>query len=157
MPLSEEDFADEGDNILFRAIKIKDWKKVADLLESPEAATLVKELDVYENTPLHAAIGYQTSDDLILKLLRLYPEATRFHGANEWLPLHLAAMWGSSREIVKELIQEHPEGLDDRGEGGIKGRTPRHFKDRFPQNRDLLMRSTEDWKEIIKTTISESN
>ncbi|CAB9501109.1 expressed unknown protein [Seminavis robusta] len=169
MPLSEEEFADKDDNALFRSIKVKDWDKVRDLISKSTQqqenmtrtdnassiandAPLLRQLDVHENSALHAAIGYQAPDDIVLALINAYPEATAIHGANEWLPLHVAAMWGSSPSIMTALIQQHPEGLDDRGEGGIKGRTPRHFKDRFPHNKELLERSTAEWRAEAKST-----
>jgi ankyrin repeat protein len=155
MPLSQEEFADEADNILFRTIKLKDWSKVREILLADNSLDLLKEMDTYDNTPLHAAIGYQAPDDVILSLIELHPQATKIHGANEWLPLHVAAMWGSSRNVLEQLIRQHPSALDDRGEGGIKGRTPRHFRERFPHNKDLLERSTADWIETINETKNE--
>jgi hypothetical protein len=150
MPLSENEFANEDDNALFQSIKGKDWERVRGLINQASAEkSLLQELDIYENTALHAAIGYQAPDDILLALIEGYPQATMIHGANEWLPLHVAAMWGSSPKVMTALIQEHPAGLDDRGQGGIKGRTPRHFKDRFPHNKDLLERSTEEWTAMI--------
>lgn len=143
MPLSQEEFADEEDNVLFRAIKVKDWDKVRELVSTHDQ--LLQELDCYDNTAIHAALGYQAPDEIVLALLQGYPEAAKIHGANEWLPLHVAAMWGSSSTVMTALIRQYPEGLDDRGQDGIKGRSPRHFKDRFSHNKDLLERSTGDW------------
>lgn len=48
------------------------------------------------------------------------------------------------------IIRAYPQALDDPGEGGIKGRTPRHFSQRFAHNRELLERSTEEWIAIIE-------
>lgn len=144
MPLSEQDFADEEDNLLFRAIKIKDWNKVTEILKGGNEKML-HELDCFDNTALHAALGYQAPDEIVLSLVEGFPEATKIHGANDWLPLHVAAMWGSSSVVMEAIIRRHPQGLDDPGQGGIKGRTPRHFQDRFDHNRELLRRSTEDW------------
>ena len=150
MPLSEQDFADEKDNALFRAIKVKDWDQVRELVSGTTALDetndkMLQELDCHDNTALHAALGYQAPDEIVLTLLKGYPEATKIHGANDWLPLHVAAMWGSSSVVMADLIRTYPQGLDDPGQGGIKGRTPRHFKDRFAHNKELLERSTEDW------------
>lgn len=172
MPLSPEEFADQEDNCLFRSIKVKNWDHVRELtgmLENqtkkrndttiattepqPPAWQLIKDTDIYDNTPLHAALGYQAPDDILLHLLNAYPDATRVHGANEWLPLHVAAMWGSSPDVMTALILAYPEGLDDRGEGGIKGRTPRHFQDRFPQNQALLAQTTEEWVARTQTLV----
>lgn len=48
------------------------------------------------------------------------------------------------------IIRAYPQALDDPGEGGIKGRTPRHFSQRFAHNRELLERSTEEWIAIAQ-------
>ena len=48
------------------------------------------------------------------------------------------------------LIRVHPMGLDDVGQGGVKGRSPRHFSERFEHNRMLLERSMADWMEILE-------
>jgi hypothetical protein len=152
MPLSQQEFANEDDSALFQSIKVKDWERVRGLINQATACaeqSFLRELDIYDNTALHAAIGYQAPDDILLALLEEYPEATMMHGANEWLPLHVAAMWGCSPIVMTAIIQVYPAGLDDRGERGNKGRTPRHFKDRFPHNKDLLERSTEEWTAII--------
>lgn len=160
MPLSPEEFADQDDNLLFRSIKVKNWDKVRDIIGLTDDDTahnnnnnvtqhhhLLEDRDLYDNTPLHAALGYQAPEDILLRLLHTHPDATRVHGANEWLPLHVAAMWGASTTVMTALLLAHPEGLDDKGEGGIKGRTPRHFKDRFEHNRPLLGQTTEEWVE----------
>lgn len=150
MPLSE--FAHEEDNELFCAIKKCDWSEAKALLATEEGKVMAKQQDVHSNTPLHAALGYKAPDDFILQLLKSNEGATEVHGTgDEWLPLHVAAMWGSSAEIMEALIRTYPQALDDPGEGGIKGRTPRHFSQRFPHNRALLERSTEEWIAIIES------
>ena len=111
---------------------------------------IIEERDIYNNTALHAALGYQAPDDIILHLLQVHPDAAKVHGSNDWLPLHIAAMYGCSSNVMTALILTYPEGLDDRGEGeggsSIKGRTPRHFQNRFPHNRSLLAQTTEEWR-----------
>ena len=109
------------------------------------------EPDIYGNLPLHAAIGFKAPDNILTSLLTVNPDATREHGTDYWLPLHIAAMWGVSAKIMETMIRIYPDALDDQGEPGIKGRTPRHFSPRFEHNRDLLQRSTEDWKKLIKS------
>lgn len=154
MPLSQTEFPDADDSVLLRAIKLEKWAEVRSFVRvrvvkeepaSSQADQLVRELDAYGNTALHAALGYKAPDDILLRLIQLYPEATRQHGTDDWLPLHVAAMWGSSSSVLQAIIRAYPEGLDDPGEGGIKGRTPRHFSGLFPHNKELLERSTSDW------------
>jgi len=165
----------EDTNILFRLIKAKHWAKVRELLLSSMSASananattrscaiatatteldkgqdqqqprqLLLQADAHNNVPLHIAIGYQAPDDLLLEMMEIYPGAAKIHGANDWLPLHVAAMYGASPAVLTKLIRIYPQALEDRGEGGIKGRTPRHFKDRFPHNQSLLSKSTQEW------------
>jgi hypothetical protein len=150
MPLTPADFANEDDNVLFCAIKISNWEQVQSLLNSTASFRLASECDKYGNTPLHAAIGFQAPDPIVLHLLDLCPAAVKVHGSDDWLPVHLAAMWGASSEVVEHLIRLHPHGLDDQGQDTMKGRPPRHFSGRFPHNSALLERSTDDWVALIE-------
>jgi hypothetical protein len=147
MPLAQEEFADQTDNELFVAIKLLKWPNVKTLIE--EKPYLVCELDTYGNSVLHAAIGYKAPDDILLRFLQIFPAAATVHGTEDWTPLHVAAMWGCSTPVMDALIRANPAALDDVGQGGIKGRTPRHFSDRFPHNKELLNRTTEDWIALI--------
>lgn len=156
MTLAETEYADSADSELLQRIKAKDWINVQSILNNdPESAKLP---DVYDNLPLHAAIGYQAPTDVLLAVFQAYPEATRVHGTDDWLPLHIAAMWGVSAPAMEALIRAHPQALDDSGQpGSIKGRTPRHFSGRFQHNTALLERSTEDWIRVIEADKQETN
>ena len=145
MTLSSAEYAHSQDSELFRLVKVSDWDGVRILLQTNEGKAMTKVADVYDNLPLHASIGYKAPDDIILSILSCYPEATKCHGTDYWLPLHIAAMWGSSAEIMEKLIRCYPQALDDQGEPGIKGRTPRHFASRFRHLKDLLDRPTSEW------------
>jgi hypothetical protein len=150
MPL--EDYTDEEDNPLFRAIKKCEWSKAEALLATQEGKDMANQQDAFLNTPLHAALGYKAPDDFIIDLIQSNKGATKIHGTgNEWLPLHVAAMYGSSTKVMETIIRAYPQALDDPGEGGIKGRTPRHFSQRFVHNRELLERSTNEWVAIIQS------
>eukprot|EP00544_Gedaniella_sp_CCMP2646_P010215 CAMPEP_0202481756 /NCGR_PEP_ID=MMETSP1361-20130828/1244_1 /ASSEMBLY_ACC=CAM_ASM_000849 /TAXON_ID=210615 /ORGANISM="Staurosira complex sp., Strain CCMP2646" /LENGTH=157 /DNA_ID=CAMNT_0049109345 /DNA_START=124 /DNA_END=597 /DNA_ORIENTATION=+ len=151
MPLAKEDYADSEDNDLFRAIKNCDWTEAQALLRTEEGKQMANEQDSFSNTPLHAALGYKAPDEFIIDLLNTNKKAITIHATgNEWLPLHVAAMYGSSAKVMELIIRAYPQALDDPGEGGIKGRTPRHFSQRFPHNRELLDRSTDEWVAIVK-------
>ena len=137
---------------MFRCIKRSDWSQAESLLSTTVGEQLATQHDIYGSTPLHAALGYKAPHSLTLSLLRIYPEATKVHGTgNDWLPLHVAAMWGVSSAVMEALIRANPQALDDSGEGGLKGRTPRHFSQRFSHNRELLDRSTDDWIALIES------
>mmetsp|Transcript_12583 Transcript_12583/g.20976 ORF Transcript_12583/g.20976 Transcript_12583/m.20976 type:complete len:190 (+) Transcript_12583:75-644(+) len=157
MTLASTEFANEGDNALFQAIKQQQWNTTVKLLleTHPE---LAKETDKYGNLPLHTAIGFRCPDDgLLLTLLSLNPDACKVHGTDYWLPLHIAAMWGVSSTVLKALILAYPQGLDDCGDPGIKGRSPRHFSSRFPHNKEALEQSTEEWIRIKEAEEEECN
>ena len=124
MVLAKEDYIDATDSKLLKLIKERDWKKVELLIETEEGKELATIRDAYDNVPLHAIIGYQAPDYIILRLLEIYPEGSKINGTDERLPLHVASMWGASTFVLEALIRAHPRGLDDVGEGGIKGRTP---------------------------------
>lgn len=150
MPISVDEYADEDDNVMFRAIKLQKWTEVSDLINSEEGEKLAREVDKYGNTPLHAALGYKAPDaTVIIPLLKLYPGACQIHGTDDWLPLHVAAMWGASADAVEVIIRLYPQALDDAASGGIKGRTPRHFSARFPHLKELLERSSAEWITLI--------
>lgn len=149
MTLSEEEYSNANDSELFRLIKSSDWEAVKTMLETFEGKQMTTQSDVYGNLPLHACLGYRGPDDIILSILGCHTEATRMHGTDYWLPLHIAAMWGSSARVMEEIIICYPQALDDVGEPGIKGRTPRHFAARFEHNRNMLERSTAEWVQIL--------
>lgn len=150
MGLSVEEYANQQDSELMVLIKTSKWQEVRNLLQTPAGQTMTTQKDVYDNLPLHFSLGYRSPDDIVLSILSMNPSATRVHGTDYWLPLHIAAMWGSSSQVMEELIACFPEALEDTGEPGIKGRTPRHFAGRFEHNRLLLERSIEEWKKIIE-------
>ena len=146
MPLSQNEFADKDDHELFRVIKLQKWDTTRQMLQDDTTKPLVRECDTYGNTCLHAAIGYKAPDDILLTLIQLYPQAAATNGTEDWTPLHVASMWGCSSQVMEALILAHPAALDDAGQGGIKGRTPRHFSARFPHNKQLLDRPTAEWQ-----------
>ena len=132
MPLSPQEYANKSDSELLQLIKIQNWAQATlHLHESSQT-------DEFGNLPLHAAIGFKAPDRLILDILEKYPEATHVHGSEEWLPLHVAAMYGCSSAVMKALILANPDALDDSGKDTIKGRTPRHFSNRFNHNKHLV-------------------
>ena len=149
MTLSADEYADTNDSELLRLIKASDWDGVTAMIETETGKAMTTQPDIYGNLPLHACLGYKAPDDIVLSILRCNPDATRVHGTDYWLPLHICAMWGSSTRVMSEIIGYYPQALDDVGEPGIKGRTPRHFAPRFKHNTELLERSTEDWIRII--------
>ena len=150
MTLSPDEYANEGDSELLQCIKASNWPAVHAILKTDEGKAATKEMDMFGNLPLHACIGYKAPDEIILSILSHHPDATRMHGTDYWLPLHICAMWGSSATVMEEIIKCYPQALDDYGEPGIKGRSPRHFSARFKHIEHLLLRSTAEWFRIIE-------
>jgi hypothetical protein len=150
MTLAQEEFAHAEDSLLLRQIKEQQWGNVRVMVGTEEGKAMTRRPDVYGNVPLHAAIGFRAPEHVILTILTEYPEATRVHGTDEWLPLHVAAMWGVSSQVMEALIRQYPEALDDGGQASIKGRTPRHFSTRFAHNKEALERPTSEWIQLIQ-------
>lgn len=148
MPLDVDDYANEGDNFLFRLIKSSQWDRVKNVVTATDF--MAKQRDQFGNTALHAALGFRAPDSVLLPLIQVHPEACKLRGTDDWLPLHVAAMWGASPQVLEVLIRLYPQALDDPGEGGRRPKTPRYFASRFPQNRPLLERSTSEWMKIIQ-------
>mmetsp|Transcript_10197 Transcript_10197/g.24517 ORF Transcript_10197/g.24517 Transcript_10197/m.24517 type:complete len:196 (-) Transcript_10197:258-845(-) len=131
MPLSQSDFANDGDSPLLVAIKAQRWDEASKhlgLVPQPASAAaggdadgdggeqdMVKIPDEYGNLPLHAAIGFKAPDTFLLKLIDANPSASEVHGSDDWTPLHIAAMYGCSLKVMKALILANPKALDDDG------------------------------------------
>jgi len=149
MGLSTTEYAHEEDSELLRLIKASKWDRVQDCLKDAGNQTSLP--DVYGNLPLHAALGYRAPDRIILSVLQYHPDATKIHGTDDWLPLHIACMWGASPAVLEALIRSYPQALDDPGQGGLKGRTPRLFATKCSEEAQVLLRrSTEEWLELIR-------
>lgn len=81
MVLPESQYANETDSELIQRIKAKNWSSVRTMLESKDAASsYVTVLDQYGNSALHTAIGYKAPDDILLNLIKIYPDACKIHG-----------------------------------------------------------------------------
>jgi hypothetical protein len=61
--------------------------------------------------PLHAAIVFDAPEELIIKILRAYPKASRGRDVKGRLPIHLAMEHASSEQIVMLLIDAFPKGF----------------------------------------------
>ncbi|KAL7519835.1 hypothetical protein ACHAWX_004584 [Stephanocyclus meneghinianus] len=61
--------------------------------------------------PLHAAIVFDAPDELIIKILRAYPKATRGRDVKGRLPIHLAYEHQASEQIIALIIDAFPKGF----------------------------------------------
>eukprot|EP00577_Skeletonema_sp_RCC1716_P003798 CAMPEP_0113416640 /NCGR_PEP_ID=MMETSP0013_2-20120614/25227_1 /TAXON_ID=2843 ORGANISM="Skeletonema costatum, Strain 1716" /NCGR_SAMPLE_ID=MMETSP0013_2 /ASSEMBLY_ACC=CAM_ASM_000158 /LENGTH=1678 /DNA_ID=CAMNT_0000303715 /DNA_START=200 /DNA_END=5233 /DNA_ORIENTATION=- /assembly_acc=CAM_ASM_000158 len=86
----------------------------------------------YDSLPLHTALMYRASVEVVLLLINVYPEAARVDKA-----LHHAIEWKRSKRdnllsVVKALLDVYPEGVKERYNG------------RLPLTRSLQMGGTDD-------------
>lgn len=61
--------------------------------------------------PLHAALVFGAPDDLVMKILNAYPNATRGRDVKGRLPIHLAFEHNASEEVVSSIIEIFPKGF----------------------------------------------
>eukprot|EP00804_Cyclotella_cryptica_P021840 CCRYP_000821-RA/>CCRYP_000821-RA protein AED:0.01 eAED:0.01 QI:142/1/1/1/0/0/2/582/663 len=61
--------------------------------------------------PLHAAIVFDAPDELIIKILRAYPKATRGRDVKGRLPIHLAYEHQASDQVIALIIDAFPKGF----------------------------------------------
>jgi len=90
----------------------KQKKKKKKKKKRKEIHCLLEMRDIQGQLPLHVAVEHVASDDVVLKILRAYPEATKF--AREYdgaLPLHCAVSFGCSGEVLTQIIKAHPYAL----------------------------------------------
>lgn len=77
-----------------------------------EGRCLFEMKDIQGQLPLHVAVEHVASDDVVLKILRAYPEATKFvreyDGA---LPLHCALLFGCSGKVLTQIINANPHAF----------------------------------------------
>lgn len=66
--------------------------------------------DFNENTPLHLAIQYDCSCDVILDMITRYPAACTRKNKAGCLPIHKAAFFNSDYSVFVSLLQQYPQG-----------------------------------------------
>lgn len=87
--------------------------------------------------PLHAAIVFDAPDELIIKILRAYPKASRGRDVKGRLPIHLAFEHQTSDQIIALIIDAFPKGFfaKDKKEmtplDHVNGNTTRSYMARF--------------------------
>lgn len=87
--------------------------------------------------PLHAAIVFDAPDELIIKILRAYPKASRGRDVKGRLPIHLAFEHQTSDQVIALIIDAFPKGFfaKDKKEmtplDHVNGNTTRSYMARF--------------------------
>lgn len=123
----ERDF-DKDPTILYALVQKKIWKEAVERAKSrpDEAGIWVSRREKdgrvrWRLLPLHAAVVFKASEDVIESLLTAYPEGAKLKDDQGMLPLHLAFRNGASEAVVNMLLVAHPQSVDipDR-----KGRLP---------------------------------
>ena len=71
------------------------------LRKHPDAA---KAKEKYGNMPLHYALYYKASDNVIKSIFNANREATKVQNNNGMLPLHFALYREASNEIIKMIF-----------------------------------------------------
>eukprot|EP00567_Pseudictyota_dubia_P012201 CAMPEP_0197438464 /NCGR_PEP_ID=MMETSP1175-20131217/5456_1 /TAXON_ID=1003142 /ORGANISM="Triceratium dubium, Strain CCMP147" /LENGTH=425 /DNA_ID=CAMNT_0042968209 /DNA_START=151 /DNA_END=1428 /DNA_ORIENTATION=+ len=143
----------EPPSLLWEHIDTKDWEGVTKDLDGDDITDLVR-MWHNENLPLHGVCKKGKSpDEIILKVLSLYPEAAKVRGKNRMLPLQLALNHKHSFGVIRALILAYPDALDARidDKNVIRLETTRTWIDLQSHPADvkkLIQRSTADWKVI---------
>jgi chromosome segregation ATPase len=123
----ERDF-DKNPTILYALVQKKIWNEAVDRAKTrPDEASIWvsrREKDGklrWRLLPLHAAIVFKASEDVIESLLHAYPKGAEIKDDQGMLPLHLAFRNGASEAVVNLLLTAFPQSVDvpDR-----KGRVP---------------------------------
>ena len=71
-------------------------------------------------TPLHWAVSYGASAEVVAKLIQSYPPGTRVRDdIHQALPIHLASKWGVPDDVILEILVAHPEGYFIRDGDGL--------------------------------------
>mmetsp|Transcript_29312 Transcript_29312/g.62824 ORF Transcript_29312/g.62824 Transcript_29312/m.62824 type:complete len:743 (+) Transcript_29312:107-2335(+) len=125
---TEEREFDKNPTVLYALVQKKLWKETVERAKShpQEARAFIsrKEKDGrirWRLLPLHAAIVFKATEEVIETLLIAYPKASEAKDDQGMLPLHLAFRNGASEAVVNSLLLAYPQSVDipDR-----KGRVP---------------------------------
>jgi hypothetical protein len=73
--------------------------------------SILEHFDSEEQLPLHTAIQYYASCDVIKYLIEKFPLGTREEMVWGYLPLHCAARWGCSESVMDALLESFPEAV----------------------------------------------
>ncbi|KAG7366371.1 ankyrin repeat domain protein [Nitzschia inconspicua] len=123
----ERDF-DKNPTVLYALVQKKIWKEAVERAKTrPDEASIWvsrREKDGklrWRLLPLHAAIVFKASEDVIESLLTAFPKGAETKDDQGMLPLHLAFRNGASEAVVNLLLTAHPQSVEipDR-----KGRKP---------------------------------
>ena len=97
---------------------------------------LLEHKDNDDNLPLYLVLGDNLNQsELILEILKAYPEATQIKYRYDCFPLHIAIINDVDLEVVKELINIYPDAI--RLKDGL-GNFPLHLAISFCKSLELI-------------------
>lgn len=100
-----------------------------------------------EDLPLHMACERRAPDAVILAMLKLNPDATKWKGRGDNMALHVATHRNLSEEVIEALIRAYPEALDEVNQAKV---TPRNIGHSDLQTYQALRRPTACWHQLMK-------
>lgn len=135
---------------LYSFIEKRDWKNVMiQCKNSPkEASILIYRREdgkvKWSHLPLHAAVIFRASSNVIKSLLEANPYAGRVPDDLGMLPCHIAFRCGASESVINLLLDFYPESIsvkDNKGRLPIMLVKPFQNKNNNPQSIDTSMTS----------------
>lgn len=120
---SEVDY-DKSPTDLFQALEARQFEYVDEMFQqvnrqfTKECRTWVvarghkkKDQLRFRALPLHAALVFGAPDEITIKILNAYPNATRGRDVKGRLPIHLAMEHDASETIVSLILEAFPKGF----------------------------------------------
>lgn len=117
-------------SFLLSLIESKDWIKFEEVaLQNAKTFKMISKSiaeceDFNGMTLLHACVRYDPPINVLVQMIKLYPQALTGEDCLGRTPLHVAAGSGASPQVLKLLTVNYPEACNIQDEDG---RTPLHF------------------------------
>lgn len=111
---------------LHQLIEQSKWEGVLDSLRNDPSLLSDAKEPHRDVLPLHMACEKRAPDEVILEILRCYPEAAKWKGRGGNLPLHVATHRNLSRDVIESIIREYPEALDEVNKANFTPRSIGH-------------------------------
>lgn len=133
--------------ILHQLLEQSKFEEILHLFQTDPSSHQLTEEEYNSNLPLHLSLQVQAPKEVILQILYLNEDATKWKGNDSNLPLHIATQRNISPEIIERLIRVHPKSLDARNADGV---TPREIGHSDSSALQALLRPTCCWLNLLK-------